>query len=93
MNASILFYALCCLSLSAVAQEPETQTNSNIDLKAGNLVSIAVGKDSQSSIAIGVVGNPSTINTTIQMNIGNIFRAAFGEGAQAIIQLPQESKP
>lgn len=92
MKKYIIFFLLSYLPILVFAQE-ELQRNSSIQIKAGNLVSIAVGKDSQSSIAIGVVGNPSTTNTSIQMNIGNIFRAAFGEGAQASIQLPQEPKP
>lgn len=87
MKVKVWLVALGALSVSAVAQEQQASSNANIEIKAGNIVSIAAGKDASAGVSIGVT--PADMNENdIRLEIGDIFRAAFGDSAEAVIQLP-----
>lgn len=78
MKTSLWVILFGILSMSALAQEQQAVPDSNIEIKAGNIVSIAIGEDASASVVIGVTDVDSN-EADVHLEIGDIFRAAFGE--------------
>ncbi|SEH04758.1 hypothetical protein [Candidatus Venteria ishoeyi] len=90
MKAGILFVIMGMLSISVFVQAQDVKPDADIKIKVDNVVAIALGEGATSSIAIGGLDGQ---DTNVQLDIGSILYLGFGDGAEAVIQLPKESRP
>ena len=87
MNKSMVFVVVLA-SVFSYSVFADDQQDVSVDIKTGNVSTIAIGEGANAEVNLGVVSSDNGDCTHIKIEHGDLKRLAIGKQARASIQLP-----